>query len=82
MQSLCIVVTALLLFTCTALGYAFTEPPVDDPDYTRTHELGQTVFVAWNQTASAWPRVHLRLDPLSAIDVPEYAGTYATLIGS
>jgi hypothetical protein len=81
MQALQILVTALLVFSRTALGGAFTEPPVDSPDYTRTYEFGQIVFITWNQTASDWPLVHLRLDPVSATDTPEYAVTYATLIG-
>lgn len=80
MQNLRIVITALMLFARTVLGGAFTEPPVDSLDYTRTYALGQTVFVTWNQTASAWPWVHLRLDPVSAADAPEYGVTYATLI--
>jgi hypothetical protein len=82
MQRLQIVITVILLFTGTALGqtYSFTEPPVDSPDYTRTYALGQTVFVTWNYTASVWPLVHLRLDPLSATDAFEYGVTYATLI--
>lgn len=49
-------------------------------DYTRTYTLGQTVFITWNQTVSAWPRVHLRLDPLSETNAPEYGVTYAILI--
>jgi hypothetical protein len=81
MQALTILAIALLVFSPNAAGYSFTEPPVDSPDYTGTYELGQIVFVTWNQTASAWPLVHLRLDPLSATDVYEYGVTYATLIG-
>jgi len=48
MQRLQVIATAILLFTRISiiLGYAFTEPPVDDPDYTKTYTLGQTVFVA------------------------------------
>src|ERR1700761_8064165 len=57
---------------------AFTEPPVDNPDYTRTYEIGQVVFITWN---ISWPRVHLRLDPLSSTDNFLYGVTYAVLIG-
>ncbi|KAF4634291.1 hypothetical protein G7Y89_g3823 [Cudoniella acicularis] len=61
----------------TTTGYAFTEPPVDNPDYTRTYVLGQTISITWNQTA---PRVHLRLDPLSSANIWEYGITYAILL--
>lgn len=81
MQNLRIVITALVIFARTVLGYAFTELLVDSADYTRTYTLGQTVFITWNQTVSAWPRVHLRLDPLSETNAPEYGVTYAILIG-
>jgi hypothetical protein len=82
MQNLRIVISAFILFARIVLGnsFSFTEPPVDSPDYTRTYGLGQTVFVSWNQSASDWPLVQLRLDPVSATNAPEYGVTYATLI--
>jgi hypothetical protein len=73
----------LLLRLCIASDPfgAFIEPPFWEPDYTRTYELGSTVGVSWNQSASVWPRVHLRLDPVSAGNAKEYAVTTAILIG-